>query len=241
VVAAEFIMERVPGVTVRAHHGKIQEKDASFYKVSPSPPPSLSLSFPPSPPIATQHHHRWPRNGKTRFDSSTFSLPTSLPPFPQQFSIVIAGLDNIKARIWLNSTLFSLAERNEGWKEGGGEGGADLQFDLASVVPLVDGGTEGFQGQARVVLPGLTACFHCTLDLFPPAHAFQLCTLADTPRQPEHCVAFAQLLLWPEAHPEGTVLDAGKEGREEGREGGMDGRARGASGGEGNNHKKIIK
>ena len=139
-------------------------------------------------------------------------------------------MDNIKARIWLNSTLFSLAEKNEDWKEGeaGREEGV-FQYDLASIIPLIDGGTEGFQGQARVVLPGLTACFHCTLDLFPPAHAFQLCTLADTPRQPEHCIAYAQLLLWPEAHPEGAILDAGEGegegGREEGREGGRHGTA----------------
>ncbi|EWM24721.1 nedd8 activating enzyme [Nannochloropsis gaditana] len=152
VVAAKFIMERVPGVRVRPHHGKIQDKDAAFYK---------------------------------------------------QFSIVIAGLDNIKARIWLNSTLFSLAERSESSEKDD----SVPPYDLATVIPLVDGGTEGFQGQARVILPGLTACFHCTLDLFPPAQSFQLCTLADTPRQPEHCVAYAQILLWPEAHPEGTVLD----------------------------------
>lgn len=35
------------------------------------------------------------------------------PDFYREFAIVIAGLDNIKARIWLNSTLFSLAERDE--------------------------------------------------------------------------------------------------------------------------------
>lgn len=145
VVAAEFISSRLPGVNVRAHHGKIQDKSADFYR---------------------------------------------------EFSIVIAGLDNIKARIWLNSTLFSLAEKDE-------EG----EYDLSTVVPLIDGGTEGFQGQARVILPGKTACFHCTLDLFPPAHGFQLCTIADTPRQPEHCIAYVQLMSWPEAHPD-TTLDA---------------------------------
>lgn len=26
----------------------------------------------------------------------------------------------------------------------------------------------GFRGNARVILPGLTACMDCTLDLYPP-------------------------------------------------------------------------
>jgi len=44
----------------------------------------------------------------------------------------------------------------------------DGNLDQSSVIPLVDGGTEGFKGNARVVLPGLTACTDCTLDLYPP-------------------------------------------------------------------------
>lgn len=37
-----------------------------------------------------------------------------------------------------------------------------------SVIPLVDGGTEGFKGNVRVILPGMSACIECTLDLYPP-------------------------------------------------------------------------
>lgn len=76
--------------------------------------------------------------------------------FYRQFTIVICGLDSIVARRWINAMLVSLLIYD------------DEKLNQASVIPLVDGGTEGFKGNVRVILPGLTACIECTLDLFPP-------------------------------------------------------------------------
>ena len=67
--------------------------------------------------------------------------------------------------------------------------------------PIIDGGTEGFKGNARVILPGKTACIECTLDLFPPQVNFPLCTIASTPRLPEHCIEYVKILLWSKENP----------------------------------------
>ncbi|CAJ2501228.1 Uu.00g040810.m01.CDS01 [Anthostomella pinea] len=105
--------------------------------------------------------------------------------FYMQFQIVVCGLDSIEARRWINAMLVNMVDME----------------DQDSLKPLIDGGTEGFKGQTRVIFPTLTPCIECQLDLYTPRAAVPLCTLATIPRQPEHCIEWAHIIAWEEQKP----------------------------------------
>ncbi|PIA19225.1 hypothetical protein COEREDRAFT_37834 [Coemansia reversa NRRL 1564] len=138
-VAAEFIRQRSPEISITAHYKRIQDMPEEFY---------LGLS------------------------------------------LIVCGLDSIDARRWINAYIHELADRHgmEGFK------------------PIVDGGTEGLKGNMRVILPKVNACFECGLDIYPPKVTYPICTIANTPRLPEHCIEWASVLEWPRVFPD-TKLD----------------------------------
>ncbi|KAG8002510.1 NEDD8-activating enzyme E1 catalytic subunit [Nibea albiflora] len=81
-----------------------------------------------------------------------------------EFHIIVCGLDSIIARRWMNGMLISLLSYEDG------------VLDPSSIIPLIDGGTEGFKGNARVILPGMNACIDCTLELYPPQENCSACS-----------------------------------------------------------------
>lgn len=107
-----------------------------------------------------------------------------------QFALIVCGLDSIEARRWINATLVGMVDPE----------------NPDSMKPLIDGGTEGFKGQAKVVFPTMTSCIECQLEMHAPRAAVPLCTLATIPRQPQHCIEWAHIIAWEEER-KGVVLD----------------------------------
>ncbi|ORY07978.1 hypothetical protein K493DRAFT_322235 [Basidiobolus meristosporus CBS 931.73] len=101
-----------------------------------------------------------------------------------QFQLVICGLDSVEARRWINATLVNMVDDEV----------------PESIKPLIDGGTEGFKGQARVILPTISSCYECSLDMLNKPTTYPICTIANTPRLPEHCIEWASVLEWPKVH-----------------------------------------
>lgn len=115
--------------------------------------------------------------------------------FYNSFNIIICGLDSVEARRWINNMVVSLLRYDD-----------DGSLDQSSVIPLIDGGTEGLKGNARVILPGMTACIECNLDLYPPPVNYPICTIANKPRLPEHTIEYVKTLLWLKENPFGSGI-----------------------------------
>ena len=117
----------------------------------------------------------------TKITAHTCSIQDMLkrdPDFYRQFGLVIAGLDSVKARKWIDEHLC--------------EDLAPLPApEPESIIPLIDGGTEGFQGSVNVMIPRVTACYReRNPGLKDGEGAVPQCTLASHPRKPSHCVLY---------------------------------------------------
>jgi ubiquitin-activating enzyme E1 C len=112
--------------------------------------------------------------------------------FFEKFNVFVAGLDNKAARSYLNKKIHSLVKFDS-------QGNPDPYTQRI----MIDGGTEIFSGQARVITPFKKgACYDCLDFGDAPPTTYQICTIANVPRLPEHCIAYAFQLEWPLHFPD---------------------------------------
>lgn len=104
----------------------------------------------------------------------------------------------------MNATLVNMYDPDEPETmkpmiDGGTEGeeGSSREFEFAILISF---GT-GFKGQSRIIFPRITSCYECSLDMHAQRNAFPICTIANTPRLPEHCIEFASVIQWPKEFP----------------------------------------
>jgi len=120
--------------------------------------------------------------------------------FYRDFHIVVSGLDNVNARRWLNIELVNQAVRvrNDN-DDDDDDDNKPVEWKKDTLITCINGGTEGWKGECRVMTPHKTPCFECLVELFPKdPFNFPMCTTADKPRSPEHCIVHAMNKVWPD-------------------------------------------
>lgn len=114
--------------------------------------------------------------------------------FWSQIDVVLPALDNVDARLYVDSQCV----RHKKW--------------------MIDSGTLGTKGSVQAVIPGLSESYASSAD--PPEDAIPLCTLKSFPYQPEHCIAWARSLFdrlfGEDVRALRTCLDAAADGSSNG-------------------------
>ncbi|KPA73773.1 putative mitochondrial ubiquitin activating enzyme [Leptomonas pyrrhocoris] len=147
--------------------------------------------------------------------------------FYEKFDVVLLAVDSVPARRWVNRKMAQLATRTilatpstTPTSSPAGSGSAEAAAATSAsrggrvvrsvgmhvierATPIIDTGTEGFEGHCRVInlIHNTTPCIECEMYLYnngTTRKTVPLCTLESVPRAPEHCVLYAQMKEWPE-------------------------------------------
>lgn len=147
----------------------------------------------PKAEVAASYINAWSQRRKLRDPSANevVVVPhvrdlTLLPQeFYKQFQFVISGLDAIAPRRFANEMVVQITR--------------ETQYEVC--IPLIDGGTEGLKGHVKTVIPGITACWECSIDTVPMQQdTYPLCTIANNPRTLEHVITYAATVSFPQAN-----------------------------------------
>lgn len=128
--------------------------------------------------VAAEYINRWSEHQQiscTRAIAHCMDLLSLGSDFYEQFDFVISGLDAVQPRRFVNQLLVQLTRNSN--------------FEIC--IPLIDGGTEGLQGHVKTIIPGITACWECSIETLPQQQTrHPMCTIANSPRNLEHVVEY---------------------------------------------------
>lgn len=107
--------------------------------------------------------------------------------FYQGFQLILSGLDSVKARRYVNQMCVQIAKES--------------LFNI--IIPLIDGGVESLKGHVKLIIPGVTACWECSISTLPTQNtttssgteigSIPLCTIATNPRSIEHVIEYVYI------------------------------------------------
>ena len=121
--------------------------------------------------VAVQYINR--RSTKVNLVAHTNDLTELSTDFIKTFDFVLSGLDAIEPRRFINQKLIDITKTT----------------NFERCIPFIDGGIEGFKGHIKTVLPGITACWECSIQTLPTSQeSVPICTVANNPRTMDHII-----------------------------------------------------
>ena len=124
-----------------------------------------------------------------RFPYTTISLRSIVrdlttldQDFYSQFDFIISGLDAIQPRRFINEMIIKIAQSTS----------------FEKLIPFIDGGTEGLKGHVKTIIPGITACWECSITTLPKNEEnLPMCTIINNPRNLKHVIEYVITTVYP--------------------------------------------
>ncbi|CAL9730274.1 NEDD8-activating enzyme E1 catalytic subunit [Monosporozyma unispora] len=122
--------------------------------------------------------------GVVKVEPLVTDLTTLSRDFYEQYQLIISGLDAIEPRRYINQMCIQIAQLSQ----------------FGNIIPLIDGGVESLKGHVKLIIPGVTACWECSISTLPNQDVMgsdggnvPLCTIATNPRSLEHVIEFVYI------------------------------------------------
>ncbi|KAG5512323.1 hypothetical protein JKF63_07848 [Porcisia hertigi] len=183
--AAAAVQTRCPGVTVTAIVGRVEDQPNDFF----SGFDAVLLA------VDSVRVRRWVNRKISEIAKRVVVDVTPASPSPPAVESTTSSPDADDAAE--AAVPFSGIKRTVVHRVG--------DYVIEDAKPIIDTGTEGFEGHCRVIhmTRNRTPCIECEMFLYnngATRKTVPLCTLESVPRTPEHCVLYVQIKEWPEHH-----------------------------------------